>query len=386
MAVGSTDMKTKVEWYAVSGRTGELKQTSKPPKRGLTSSALTERYLEALVAVNPRLVGAEGCTPLLLHGGQSSPDQIYRDRLGRLIVVEFKKQTAGREDIFQLLGYGHHLPFERCATESDDRHVGLDVVAVTQPELRDLFEQAVQMDKDESVERVIAAIDRKLGPKKTADLGREARLRLELSPEGREQLREREPHHFPPTAPRMVLVAPNFDDEAMQIADELNSRWIDISLVGLEVLSFGREKMFVGRTTACEPRAMTVLHRAMGELWRHDVVQHRYLPEGWEFSSNSARASFSFSGRDHSEATFWIEADEAGERSVHTRVPHGTFDAATTTRLRTELDEVLPPGATKNRSDWSWVFSEPEDERWRTTAVAGATASDQVLGRSRRLL
>jgi hypothetical protein len=110
------------------------------------------------------------------------------------------------------------------------------------------------------------------------------------------------------------------------------------------------------------------------------VVAKRYAPNGWEFSDDSESATFSFSGRRESHATFALSCDLEGRMTVETRVPHSTFKKAVAARLSAALKEQLPPGATKVQSDWKWTHPPDEEDRFVALAIQVAKVSEAVLG------
>jgi hypothetical protein len=76
-------MGTRASAYQVSPRDGSLRRLKKVAARA-TAERVNERVLESLVALNPSLIEASDSLPLLLHGGQDEPDQLFIDALGRL--------------------------------------------------------------------------------------------------------------------------------------------------------------------------------------------------------------------------------------------------------------------------------------------------------------
>lgn len=369
------------QWFFVDAQTGELARAKdKFDKAALKSKAVrtSERFLESLVVLNPEIIGAGGHLPLVVHGGQSSADQIYCDEFGRSLVAEFKVH-GNRDAALQLLGYGHHVSFEPALEETDDRHLGVDVVHVTRPKLRALACSAIDKDNEDTRNAAIAKIDAKLSADVTvAKLGRDARKRLRLSAEGTARVANCVQDPALKTTPRMVLVATGFTEDCIELVAELNAHWIDMSLVQVQVFDTGKAVLVAVEKLQDVP-AVAVMRDAIGRLWADPVIRTRFIPGGWYFSRRKGVASFSFSGSGpDSAATFWLDVDPRGTVTLATRVPHSSFDARARKQLDAALRRELPARAKRNGSDWAWTFARVDD--CFEHAVKVARASDAILG------
>lgn len=361
--------------YALDPKTGALAaHTGAFDPKKANRFEYNERFLESLLVLNPMLLRVERHVPLVVHGGQSSADQVYVDDIGRLVAVECKSGKATRGDLVQLLGYGFQLPFDAIATEADAELLGADVAMVRPGDevLRKLSENVFSVDKDESIASRKAALDKALGKSGAVDeLTAHATKRLGLTA----YVPCADERRFV-TSVRMVLVASGFTDDCVELCKELNARTIDVSLVKVDVFDLDK-KRFVVREVIHAPVGLHAVRDAIGHVWRDAETRARYVPEGWYFSTE--KPCFAFVGRNGSNAAFWLELDGT-EPLVGTRVPHSTFEKKEAARLEARLKACLPRGfEKKTRRDWEWRGTWTAEE-WADSAVKTGRAVFEAFG------
>lgn len=360
-------------WYGIDGTTGAATRLPKfdPRSEKLHAVTVNERLLESIVALNPELIGVENHRPLALHGMQSSADQVYTDAHGRLVVVEFKV-SARRDAALQLLGYGHHIGFGAPFEETDVRHIGVDVINVTRPDLRGDATHFFSLESHDSISTALERLQAKLGKAPTVEeLGRIARQRLGLEADG-----VIVPTMFPLlAAPRMVLVAGRVTEDCADFVAELQKQWIDVRSIQLQLFEC-RKGEILSVEVLSNVEAMEVLHSALGDLW--PKISKYYVPDGW-YASRKGVACFSFVGREQASMTFNMSVDPERTLKVEMRIPHATFDKKTTRRLRDALEEKLPSGASRSGSDWIWSYPPASLSAWLRTAAEVASALRAVF-------
>lgn len=365
---------TAINGYVLDSGTGALSDHSVKVEPGgpkVTRVGYDERFLESLIVLNPSIVGADGHLPLVAHGGQSSPDLIFRDDIGRFVVVECKQGTAKPEDLIQLLGYGHQLPFEGERTLYSDL-LGVDI-AMVRPggdALKTACTNVFEMDRRDSVDTAKAAVDKalKTGPRLDA-LTVAARERLGL-------MKLEAPIDRFVTNARMVLVAPRFRPDCIDLCRALTARTIDVSLVGVDVLDSPDGRVVV-RTVVHEPEEMHAVRDAIGHVWRSARARSLLSPLGWVYAKENP--SFKFTGRGQRYVT--IELLAGDPRVVAMRIPHSTFDKEVVAEMKSNLNGRLMAGFEQSRSDWVWEGAWSAEE-WAGVAIKVADAAHRALASS----
>ena len=97
------------KWFALSQEDGALKPAELPDKTEKPDWG--EWAIEDLITLNPSFLGVEDHMPLRLRGIRGtykSPDQLYMDELGRIVVVEVKAIRARLDHIAQAMAYADH--------------------------------------------------------------------------------------------------------------------------------------------------------------------------------------------------------------------------------------------------------------------------------------
>ena len=233
--------------FKVSTKDGGLASV-KGPARGATRVYPVERVLESLVALNPNLIGVERELPLLYHGGEEQPDLHYLSRGGRQTFVEFKRRTATGMDLMQLCSYAYHYGalsagqlgalFVGTATRARglvDAH--LYVVTHGAPKDTDSpLEVTNPSPFQERTAWVRRRLPRKAGSAAARRLAHSGAAVWELGETLEEAARELWGDETLPLVgapPRMVLVAPEFDEQCSALAAEMVSRCVQLELVQL---------------------------------------------------------------------------------------------------------------------------------------------------------
>lgn len=393
---------TGTTWFVVSSHDGALK-----PVRGVPPGAklanVVERAIESAVALAPSLIGVEGGLPLLLHGGQDSPDQLYVDELGRLTVVEAKKVKAGRGAMVQLLAYGHQWAGAHQAVlgrlfaamaERASLVAGADLLSVTRPDVAAW--NANEVDKLSSLDAEVAAIEKRAGSpgivKRLGDAvlgrlyGRHAAwvdqpaslLRTASTRWGEHAL---ELHGAPP---RLVLVAPEFTPDCVDLAESLQAHWIAVDLIRLQL-----HRDHLGRTFVVHERICGLPHaadawRAMTSVW--PALRGRYVP-GRFYMYKKGSAVLSIVHRDQPEVEVSLLVDEnQREGGVHLRLPpHGWFDGEPSglRRVRKRFADALTdlPEHDGDGRDAVWSFRLPKERKeWLDTFVRASAIAHDLCG------
>ncbi len=333
------------KWLAVSSRDALLKPVGAAPPEA-KSAQVVERVLESAVALDPSLIGAEDCLPLLLHGGQDSPDQLYIDELGRLTVVEVKKVTASRDALIQLLSYGHHWAGVHGGTlgnlfaataERASLAAGADVLSVTRPELKAW--RAHDVDKLSSLRERVDDIERTAGESGLVErMGKAVVSRLYPNDPGwtdrRANLAQTASARWGQHAlelrgapPKLVLVAPDFDPACVELAQALQARWLDLALVRLQLHSTRRGEAFLAHELVSGLPHVGAAWRALARVWPAPQVRGFYVP-GRFYMYREATAVLSVVHRDQPDLEVSLTVDQDLQvGGVFLRVPpHGWFD------------------------------------------------------------
>jgi len=315
----------RTEWFALSLKSGKLKIAT--PPRAARSKHWIERDIENIIALNPEFLGVEDHQPLRLRGERttvSSPDQAYIDELGRAVVVEAKRIRAGLPALAQGLAYADHwrlLP----AGEIDkglcclaDKRLRAERFGKTLDELR-------QWADAKGHRRANAGEILRLGN----DVVR--RLKTKTLAKGVTDIRsysraccgaDRLPFVGAPA--RVLVVAPDFTDECIEIAEGLIERRVAVELLKVEILK-SRDGVYIGRTWIQRDEYAEPTWRLLRRLWSSSSeIREQFLLNGWADALNSK--SFSLSAKDVVDARLWFNASDR-KVDVWTVVPNGWYSS-----------------------------------------------------------
>lgn len=348
------------EWFTLSQKTGALKPAQLPKKT--QDCDWDEWAIEDIIALNPSFLGVDDHMPLRLGGVRGtwkSPDLLYVDELGRLVVIEVKKIRGRLDHIAQAMAYAEHwrlLPPGQIE--------------------RDLRCFAKEQERAEEFGRLLLELQ-KWNPNVTADSTQLQRL-------GRAVLRRLDPqwarhpmidissfaqqhcgdHHPPLTgAPaRIVVIAPEFNGECIEFAGFLAKKKVGIELVKVSIVT-SRKGTYVGRQRVrleggvgadVEPT-----WRLLRSLWRHPQIYEHFDVNGW--ADGESWDSFTLSARGVADARFWLWASDKGVE-VSTCVPDGWYAVTNRKRrklLRKKFLDVLPHGFERSERYPTWKFELP---------------------------
>ena len=300
-----------------------------------------ETHMEAAIMLNPALIGVEGQVPLCLGGGTTSHnvDLMFVDELGRLTIVEIKRVIAGVEALAQLLGYGLHwglLP-EGDADRTIVSCTGAgQAEAIVETRLRQLA-ALVGMNDKETTRAVSKGVERLLPVWPWSD--QSARSLRELAtllwgPWGLDLLG---------VSPRLVLVAPRFDDACLAMASELAKRQVHIQLVEAGLSQLGEEPTLSWSPLldqGHQDRCWSVVR----EAWRLADVRGAFRLNAWNDSNTKLGVSFEASAAPG--VRLWLNAMPDGKVTISTCTPHGWYSGtakrdAISKALSQELEGVL---------------------------------------------
>lgn len=173
---------------------------------------------------------------------------------------------------------------------------------------------------------------------------------------------------------RMVLVAPGFDEDCIELCEQLSRRTVDVSLIQVKMFD-GPEGRVVERKVVHEPAPMHAVRDAIGHVWRSEHGRSLLAPLGWVFSEKTP--GFKFAGRWKHHVTVELLSGDACVVAV--RIPHSTFEKAVVEKMKAKLSGALPDGFTKDDSDWVWE-GDWSAEEWARKAIAVAEAARGALG------
>lgn len=324
-----------------------------------------EAHLEAVFALNPELIGVQDLVPISLDSGSTciSPDQLYVDELCRATVVEIKSVRATLKHLAQLLSHGDHLregpPGEIVCSARRTLGEGRAVAQFEAAHAK-LYEGNAKAHE----QAAHAALDRLNPAWARADspsLGLLLR-KLRLGPMPGWRCRQ----------PRMVLAAPDFDDDLVEFCRHLVERRVNIELVraGLSLdgdcVRLGLETV-VGRT--CFERAWSIA-RKMAKM---PTFAADFEVNGW--AENLNEDAFSFSVRHVPDVKLCLGVNERSKVFVYTTVPDKWYtddDPKRRKALRAKLWAAFPTPPDKGEARWpTWAFTVPQDERKMLELIAG---------------
>jgi hypothetical protein len=305
--------------YAMSPKTGF---TAEPVDgvEGVERLPWKESLLSAALVLNPALLDVEGHIAIGLDGGStcSSPDLLFVDEMGRLTIVELKNETAKTGALAQLLGYGFAWGLvpngeaDRCVRKLTREDMAERFV------VREVQHLAKVLDIPEAkFPKMIDAAFARLRPvwpwanQKATGL-RDAATEIfgdhALSLAG--------------VPPRLVLIAPGFDDACVQLAAELAGRQVNVQLVRASLGQGAKQANIVLEWEVIqEQELLDRCWAATRAAWKRSYIREHFTVNAW--SDREASDCVSLASVVAPDARVWIAAKGRGEIVVSSRVPHG---------------------------------------------------------------
>ena len=176
---------------------------------------------------------------------------------------------------------------------------------------------------------------------------------------------------MPTLPPRLVLMAPAFAQEAIELANQLATRMVDIELVRVE-LAVSEEGPVAQFETVVGPAPnLRPVYDAAVRLSRIDVISSNFEASGWaEEISSSAFALYCSSAP---AAKIYLEWTPTG-LTIFTCVPDKWDGPHGRKKLRKDFLAALPAGHGGDRF-LTWKFNLPEEELLLDSVAAGIASA-----------
>lgn len=341
--------------YTLSLADGQAQET---PNIAGTSRSWSEALLQHVLALNPDLLGVGNELPIGLDGGSTmtSPDQLYVDDVGRLTVVEIKNERATVAALVQVLAYAEHwrlLPLgemSRGLRGLTERGAAQELLGRA---LLALQGWARGSSSSGTPEEQLAAGEAVLARHRPFWAGR----RLRSTQDAASRLWGSHGLTLPGAPARMVLIAPDFDDEVVSLARQMSRRMVGLELIQAELQVSPDHAPLLLWNRIHHHESIEPVWAAARQLWRLPMFREHLASNGW--ADHLTLDSFSFSLRQAPEVKIWVE--HRGDKiSLSTCVPDGWYEGSERKKLREELLDALPEGFTRDR--WlTWWFQLPAD-------------------------
>lgn len=312
----------------------------------------TEDLLQHILALNPQLLDVCDHLPIKLDGGSTevSPDQLYIDDVGRLVIVEIKNECAKLSALAQLLAYSEHYSIMPLG-ELDrgfSKIAARGTCAVTMHNsLEKLRSWGGSNLLDEIPSQSSSLIQWKAWP--TSDV---------------KSLDEFAKLHWGNYsccmrgAPsRLVLIAPDFNKDCIELAEYLRKRFVPIELIRANLFNSPKYGITLSFSSVINlSHQIEPTWKAVRKLYQVDSIREHFAMNAWADHLNYA--SFSFSAYDAPQARFWIAADQ-NQGTLSTVIPDGWCPGTSLkTKLRQLLIDRLPSGF--SLKDRVWIRQEFE--------------------------
>lgn len=340
-----------------------------------TNLAWTEELLQHVLLLNPQLLDVSDHIPLKLDGGSTavSPDQLYMDDVGRLVIVEIKNECANLAAIAQLLSYSLHygimplgeldLSYLSVAAQGTCLEVMKNSLKHLQSWAKTTHHQSINFEND-------CVNQWKVWPNPKVDSLRAFTQRIwgeyACSMRG---------------APaRLILIAPDFDKQTIELAKHLRKRYVPIELIQANINVDAESRVALNWNhifnLSCQ---IEPTWRMVRNLWRSDSIRNYFVINAW--ADHLYAASFSFSAYDAPQARFWIDVDEE-KGMIFTTVPDGWYSGTSQRKwLRQALLNSVPSGWVPNNGRWmKWEFKLPSmQDEFNECVNYVANAVQQIL-------
>ncbi len=341
-----------MSWFRIRGEDGHVERSASAPKKA--SGAFEthgEEILYSVLALAPELIEAKGEFPLVLFGGQGTPDQQMVDQLGRRTLVECKKQRATLKDLVQLLGYGYvEFPssypigdYPLAFTTHGYETYGAALAHATCPSAAKQARAVLSADKASEILARTKALEAALGAKNAGAVGRLGRVVGErlfgpawslltggtASPTVRAAAKWNGAAPIPGAPLRLVLVAPSFDDDCRRQAALLAGRGVWLDLIALDVRLAAAAKGISDVYVRCDDVGQRC--DAFHHLW--PAVRHLHEAKGCErfraagfYPWGKGGVGWGYDLETAPDVSFSLGVKSTGEAEVFLRLEHGAFD------------------------------------------------------------
>ncbi len=282
-----------------------------------------ENYLTSLLVLFPNIFNLSTLLPLVISWPKSTyqaPDLMYIDEFGRLTIVELKAKEANNDTIAQVLGYGEHWrsvrfdQYDNWAYENDAHQAYTEL-------LGEAYYQFTGKDINES---------RRLKIEEKYDLGAKQLKRLNppwSKNRGSSLYKLAQAtwgkHAFTMlgTAPRYIIVAPEFSQKSISFTKTLSKRCINIELVRVAVNKVAtKNELIIIVDDIFKDRAKELIWNAFQEIWRIEKIRAHFLPMG--LAEPTSGYAFSFINRKTPSVKFGIQYDKEEESLyIYTSIP-----------------------------------------------------------------
>ena len=304
-----------------------------------------EEIVQCLLVLNPELLAVSEHLPLRFDGSSTavSPDQLYIDDAGRLVLVEVKSVKATLSAMAQLISYSEHW-----------RVMPLG-------EMQSAFEAVRDSSQSELLSTALRRLTVWWRGAQAQEIGNPAEVWT--WPETQDAtirdfaLRCWGAHALAaPCAPaRMVLIAPEFDEQCKAFAAELRLRHVAIELIRVDMLESGERVVLSWDDSPC-PRSdgLEATWLAARTLLRIPRFVDEFALNGW--AELLERRTLSFSFQKEPRVRLYLEPD-SGMVRMYTIVPDRWASPKEARALKADL--AVLPGVERQGRKFGWLFALP---------------------------
>jgi len=332
--------------FIISLEDGIARLQLEPSDSSDTQVKWTEDLLQHILALNPQLLDVYDHLPLKLDGGSTevSPDQLYIDDCGRLVIIEIKNESAKLSALAQLLAYSEHysiMPLgelDRGFSKIAARGTCTDAMQNSLAKLRSWGEPILLK---EIYSKSSSPTQWKAWPssdvKSLDEFAKRYWGNYSCSMRG---------------APaRLVLIAPDFNKECIELAEYLRKRFVPIELFRANLYKSSKHGITLSFSSVLNlSHQIEPTWKTARKLHQIDTIRKHFAMNAWADHLNYA--SFSFSAYDAPQARFWIAADHH-QGTLSTVIPDGWCPGTSQkSKLRQLLLDRLPNGFSLRDRVW----------------------------------
>jgi len=355
------------QYYSLSLKDGGLTLVN-AAGHDTTPKRWTEALLQHVLVLNPQILGVCDHMPLKLDGGTTSvsPDQLYMDETGRLIIIEAKNECADLAAIAQLLRYSEQYSIMPIG-ELERSYMSI----VKQGGVDEVTAESLQMVRSWAQ---VQQVNNNLAKPRNS-------IKWENWPTPNTSWSDFISKHYIQGAPsRLLLLAPDFSKSCIEMARNLRKWYVPIELIRVDFAADAKgEISMLWHNILNDSKYIENTWRTVRRLWKHKEIREYYGLNAWADHLNDA--SFGFSVLSAPQARFWIEITDQ-QTSVYTTVPDGWYTGtARRKKLREALLKEVPAGWKASNGRWiKWEFNSPNAEKEFDKCVRGvASAVASVL-------
>jgi hypothetical protein len=338
--------------FSISLEDGIARLQSASSLMNCTQVKWTEEIVQYVLALNPQLLDIGDHLPIKLDGGSTevSPDQLYIDDIGRLVIVEIKNECAKLSAHAQLIAYSEHYSIMPLG----ELHRGYSKIAM-RGTCADVMQSS--LDKLRSWASVIL-------PESIYSNG-SSHVKWKEWPTANQQHLKKLKGLFQGnlssgvsgSPARLVLIAPDFAKECIELAEYLRKRYVPMELIQANLYKSSDNDITMSfRAVLNLNQQIEPTWKAVRSIYKVDTIREHFAMNAWADHLNYS--SFSFSAYDAPQARFWITAD-THSGTLSTVIPDGWCPGPSNkSKLRQQLLDKLPKGfALKDRV---WIRHEFE--------------------------